>query len=192
MSQQLKGSETEKNLLKSFAGESQARNRYTYFASRAKKEGFMQISAIFEETANQEREHALRFFKYLEGGTLSITAEFPAGAISNTAGNLAEAAAGEYDEWHNLYPSFAAIARAEGFGEIAKTWDAICVSEKHHEKRYRALLSNLDQELVFQRPSEVFWKCRNCGYIHEGDEAPEVCPTCNHPQAYFERKAENY
>lgn len=134
MSQQLKGSETEKNLLKSFAGESQARNRYTYFASRAKKEGFMQISAIFEETANQEREHALRFFKYLEGGTLAITAEFPAGAISNTAGNLAEAAAGEYDEWHNLYPSFAAIARAEGFGEIAKTWDAICVSEKHHEK----------------------------------------------------------
>ena len=160
MSQQLKGSETEKNLLKSFAGESQARNRYTYFASRAKKEGFMQISAIFEETANQEREHALRFFKYLEGGTLAITAEFPAGAISNTAGNLAEAAAGEYDEWHNLYPSFAAIARAEGFGEIAKTWDAICVSEKHHEKRYRALLNNLDQGLIFQRPSEVFWNTR--------------------------------
>ncbi|MBR2910591.1 MAG: rubrerythrin family protein [Lentisphaeria bacterium] len=192
MSQQLKGSETEKNLLKSLAGESQARNRYTYFASRAKKEGFMQISAIFEETANQEREHALRFFKYLEGGTLAITAEFPAGAISNTAGNLAEAAAGEYDEWHNLYPSFAAIARAEGFGEIAKTWDAICVSEKHHEKRYRALLNNLDQELVFQRPSEVFWKCRNCGYIHYGNSAPEVCPVCFHPQAYFQVHPENY
>ena len=190
MSQQLRGSETEKNLLKSFAGESQARNRYTYFASRAKKEGFMQISAIFEETANQEREHALRFFKYLEGGTLAITAEFPAGAISNTAGNLAEAAAGEYDEWHNLYPSFAAIARAEGFGEIAKTWDAICVSEKHHEKRYRALLNNLDQELVFQRPSEVFWKCRNCGYIHYGNSAPEVCPACVHSKAYFELLSE--
>ena len=125
-----------------------------------------------------------------EGGTLAIPAEFPAGAISNTAGNLAEAAAGEYDEWHNLYPSFAAIARAEGFGEIAKTWDAICVSEKHHEKRYRALLNNLDQELVFQRPSEVFWKCRNCGYIHYGNTAPEVCPACVHSKAYFELLSE--
>ena len=190
MAQQLRGSETEKNLLKSFAGESQARNRYTFFSSRAKKEGFMQISAIFEETANQEKEHALRFFKYLEGVTLAITAEFPAGTISNTAGNLAEAAAGEYDEWHNLYPSFAAIARAEGFNEIALTWEAVCISEKHHEKRYRALLTNLEEERVFVRKEEVFWKCRNCGYIHFGTQAPEVCAACVHSKAYFELLAE--
>ena len=189
---QLKGSETERNLLKSFAGESQARNRYTFFASRAKKEGFMQISAIFEETAYQEKEHAERFFKYLEGGPVSITAEFPAGSISTTRHNLAEAAAGEYDEWHNLYPSFAAIARAEGFNEIAKTWDAVCVSEKQHEKRYRALLANVEEDRVFCRGQEVVWKCRNCGYLHTGTAAPEVCPACVHSRAYFELLAENW
>ena len=150
----------------------------------------MQISAIFEETANQEKEHALRFFKYFEGGTVSICAEFPAGVISSTAGNLAEAAAGEYDEWHNLYPSFAAIAKAEGFNEIAHTWEAVCVAEKHHEKRYRALLANLEQEKVFCRTEEVFWKCRNCGYIHFGTQAPEVCPACVHSKAYFELLSE--
>ncbi|MBR7103597.1 MAG: rubrerythrin family protein [Lentisphaeria bacterium] len=192
MSIQLKGSETEKNLLKAFAGESQARNRYTYFASRARKEGLMQISAIFEETAANEKEHAERFFKYLEGGQVTISAEFPAGFLSNTAANLAEAAAGEYDEWHNLYPSFAAIARAEGFLEIAKTWDAVCVSEKQHEKRYRALLANLENETVFCRKDPVVWKCRNCGYIHTAAAAPEVCPACVHSKAYFELLAENW
>lgn len=190
MLHQLRGSETEKNLLKSFAGESQARNRYTFFASRARKEGFMQISAIFEETAANEKEHAERFFKYLDGGQLSITAEFPAGMISNTPANLAEAAAGEYDEWHNLYPAFAAVARAEGFTEIAKTWEAVCVSEKQHEKRYRALLANIAEERVFVRSEPVVWKCRNCGYIHTGTHAPEVCPACVHSKAYFEILAE--
>ncbi len=188
----VKGTETEKNLLKSFAGESQARNRYTFFASRAKKDGFMQISDIFTETANQEKEHAERFFKFLEGGDLQITASFPAGVIGDTAANLTEAAAGEYDEWHNLYPSFAAKAREEGFPDIAAVWDHVCVAERQHEHRYRGLLANVQNGTVFKKAEPIVWRCRNCGYLHEGTEAPGVCPACAHPQAYFEVLAENW
>ncbi|MFA6815607.1 MAG: rubrerythrin family protein [Lentisphaeria bacterium] len=189
---ELKGSKTELNLMKSFAGESQARNRYTFFASRAKKDGFMQISDIFTETANQEKEHAERFFKYLKGGTVEITASFPAGVIDSTRKNLEAAADGEKEEWYELYPSFAKIAREEGFIKIAECWEHICISEKQHEKRYRDLASNIDDEIVFKRGDVVVWRCRNCGYLHVGKEAPKECPACLHPQAYFELLGENW
>lgn len=188
----VKGTQTEKNLLKSFAGESQARNRYTYFASVAKKEGYVQISKIFEETADQEKEHAERFFKFLEGGNLEITASYPAGIICNTLNNLKEAAAGEYDEWSNLYPSFAKVAREEGFPQIAYVWEHICISEKQHERRYRGLLNNIEKGTVFKKEQPITWRCINCGYIHEGTEAPGTCPACAHAQAYFEVRAENW
>ena len=188
----LKNSRTEHNLLKSFAGESQARNRYTYFASQAKKEGFMQIAGIFAETADQEKEHAERFFKFLEGGTLSIEASFPAGVIGNTMQNLAFAAAGEYEEWHELYPNFAKVAHEEGFNKIADVWKSIIISEKQHEKRYRKLLFNLENDQVFKRDHIVVWKCRNCGYIHIDYGAPDVCPACAHKKEYFELNCENW
>lgn len=188
----LKGTETEKNLLKSFAGESQARNRYTYFASQARKEGYVQIADIFEETAHQEKEHAKRFFKFLEGGDLEITAAFPAGVIGDTLSNLKAAAQGENDEHSNLYPGFSAVARKEGFDEIADVWDAVCVAEKQHEKRYRDLAANMENSTVFQRPQPVVWRCRNCGYLYEGTQAPITCPACDHPQAHFELLGENW
>ena len=188
----LKGTATEQNLLKSFAGESQARNRYTFFASQAKKDGFVQISDIFEETANQEKEHAKRFFKFLEGGDLELVAAFPAGRIGATAENLLAAAMGEYEEHSTLYPAFAATARNEGFADIAAVWDAVSVAEKQHEKRYRDLLANLENGRVFKRDQEVVWRCRNCGYLHTGVEAPGECPACAHPQAHFELLGENW
>ena len=188
----IKGSKTEKNLLTSFAGESQARNRYTYFASVAKKEGFVQISNIFEETAGNEREHAKRMFKFLEGGMVEITASYPAGKIGATAENLAAAAAGEHEEWTLLYPGFAKTAQEEGFSEVAAMYKSISVAETQHEKRYRALLSNIEKGKVFKKDGKVFWRCSNCGYIHEGAEAPKNCPACNHPQAHFEVLAENW
>lgn len=192
MSQSLKGSKTEKNILTAFAGESQARNRYTYFAGKAKKEGYVQISAIFEETANQEKEHAKRLFKLLEGGELEISAAFPAGVIGSTADNLKEAAAGENYEHTVMYPEFAVTAREEGFTEIADIFEAIAVAEKQHEKRYLDLMNNINQNRVFKREQPVIWRCRNCGYLHEGNEAPKVCPACAHPQAHFELLGENY
>ena len=185
-------SRTAQNLLGSFAGESQARNRYTYFARRAKEEGYAQIAEIFEETANQECEHALRFFKFFNGGELEITASFPAGVIGPTYDNLLAAAAGEKFEHSELYPGFAAIAREEGFGRAAETWDAISVSEKQHEKRYRELAANIEADRVFMRSSEVVWKCRNCGYLHTGVEAPEKCPACVRPRNNFELLGENW
>lgn len=188
----LKGSRTEKNILTAFAGESQARNRYTYFASKAKKEGFVQIADIFEETANQEKEHAKRLFKLLEGGEVEILAAFPAGTIGDTAANLEEAAAGENHEHAQMYPEFAKIARQEGFDAIADIFSAIAVSEKQHEKRYRALLANINAGRVFLRDEPVVWRCRNCGYIHEDVQAVDLCPACAHPQAHFELLAENY
>jgi len=188
----LKGSETEKNLLKSFAGESQARNRYTYFASTAKKEGYEQISGIFLETAENEKEHAKVFFKYLEGGKLEITAAYPAGKIGTTAENLLAAAEGEKEEWGKLYPEFEKTAREEGFKEVADSFKEIAEVEEQHEKRYRKLLSNVKNGTVFKKDKVVKWKCRNCGYVHEGKEAPEQCPACKHPQAYYEVKEENY
>lgn len=188
----IKGTETEKNLLKSFAGESQARTRYTYFASIAKKEGFVQIADIFEETANQEKEHAKRFFKFLEGGELEITACFPAGKMGTTAENLLAAANGELEEHSELYPAFAEVADKEGFSEIAAAWRAISIAEKQHEKRYRDLLANLEQGKVFERDGSVVWRCRNCGYLHKGKQAPKECPACIHPQAHFELLAENW
>ncbi len=188
----LKGSQTEKNLLSAFAGESQARNRYTYFASQAKKEGFEQISFIFEETANQEKEHAKRFFKPLEGGELEIQARFPAGVIGSTLENLKAAAGGEHFEHTELYPGFAKTAREEGFETIGTLFDAISVAEKQHEKRYNDLTANIEAGRVFTRDSEVVWRCRNCGYLHTGKDAPEACPACAHPQAYFELLGENY
>jgi len=188
----LKGTATEQNLLKSFAGESQARNRYNYFASQAKKDGFVQIADIFEETANQEKEHAKRFFKFLEGGDVEITATFPAGIIGSTAQNLLAAANGEHEEHSMLYPAFAATARKEGFAGIAAVWDAISVAEKQHEKRYRDLLVNLENGRVFKRDQEVVWRCRNCGYLHKGSQAPNECPACAHPQAHFELLGENW
>lgn len=188
----LKGSQTEKNLLGAFAGESQARNRYTYFAGAARKEGYIQIADIFEETANQEREHAKRFFKYLEGGEVEITATFPAGVIGSTADNLKAAADGEYEEWSALYPEFARIARKEGFEAVAKTFEAVSVAEKHHEKRYRGLLANVLAGTVFKKQKKVTWRCRNCGYLHEGTEAPDVCPACTHKKDHFELLAENW
>jgi len=188
----IKGTETEKNLLKSFSGESQARNRYTYFASAAKKEGYVQIADIFEETANQEKEHAKRFFKFLEGGALEITACFPAGKIGTTAENLLAAAQGEHEEHTQLYPGFAAVAKSEGFPEIAAAWLMISIAEKQHEKRYRDLLANLEGNRVFQREEAVTWRCRNCGYLHTGTAAPGQCPACVHPQAHFELLGENW
>lgn len=188
----LKGTETEKNLLKAFAGESQARNRYTYFASKAKKEGYIQISDIFTETAAQEKEHAERLFKFLEGGELEITAGFPAGTIGSTVDNLKASAGGENYEWTDMYPSFAKTARAEGFNVIADVFEAIAVAEKQHEKRYNDLRANIDAGKVFKRNEKVVWRCRNCGYIHEGYEAPKVCPACAHAQSYFEILGENY
>lgn len=192
MTKKIKGTETEKNLLKAFAGESQARNRYTYFASIAKKEGLVQIAGIFEETANQEKEHAKRFWKFLEGGPVEITATYPAGASSNTLDNLKAAADGENEEWSELYPTFAKIAREEGFPEIGKAFEMISVAEKQHEKRYRDLYNNLVAGKVFKKNDKVVWRCLNCGYLHEGTEAPEMCPACIHPQAHFELLAENW
>lgn len=187
----VKGTQTEKNLLTSFAGESQARNRYTFFASAAKKEGYEQISAIFTETAEQEKEHAKRMFKYLEGGTVEITASFPAGVIGKTIDNLKAAAAGENEEWTEAYPHFAEVADAEGFPEIAEMYRRIAIAEKGHEERYRAFIKNIEEGTVFAKEEETVWQCRNCGYIHIGKEAPESCPACNHPQAYFEVKKTN-
>ena len=192
MSKKIKGTETEKNLLKAFAGESQARNRYTYFSSIAKKEGLVQIAGIFEETANQEKEHAKRFWKFLEGGPVEITATYPAGASSNTLDNLKAAADGENEEWSELYPTFAKTAREEGFPEIAKAFEMISVAEKQHEKRYRDLYNNLVAGKVFKKDDKVVWRCLNCGYLHEGTEAPEMCPACIHPKAHFELLAENW
>ena len=188
----LRGSRTERNLLHSFAGESQARNRYTYFAAQAKKDGFMQISEIFSETANQEKEHAERFFKFLEGGTINVTGDFPAGIIGSTAANLAAAADGEYDEWHRMYPEFAEVAKQEGFFAIAGVFEAVCVAERQHERRYRELLKNVESNTVFKRSVPVVWRCRNCGYLHIGTEAPDTCPACAHARAYFELLAENW
>ena len=188
----LKGSRTEKNLLTAFAGESQARNRYNYFASKAKKEGFVQISHIFEETADQEKEHAKRLFKFLEGGDVEIQAAFPAGVIGSTTENLQAAAGGEHYEWESMYPEFAEIARDEGFEAIAGTFEAIAVAEKQHERRYLGLLKNIEAGTVFKKEKKVVWRCRNCGYLHEGDEAPQTCPTCAHPQAHFELLSENW
>lgn len=188
----LKGTKTEKNLLTAFAGESQARNRYTYFASAAKKEGYVQISDIFTETADQEKEHAKRFFKFLEGGEIEITAAFPAGVIGSTLENLKAAAAGEEYEWTKMYPGFAKIAREEGFDAIAKVFQMISVAEKQHEKRYRDLAANVEKTRVFKKDKKTKWRCRNCGYVHEGEAAVENCPACDHPQAHFEILAENW
>jgi len=188
----LKGTKTERNLLTAFAGESQARNRYTYFASQARKEGYEQISAIFLETADNEKEHAKRLFKFLEGGEVEISAAFPAGVIGDTKENLKAAAAGENYEHTKMYPEFAKIAEEEGFEEIASVFRAIAVAEKQHEKRYLGLLKNIEEGKVFKKEKVVKWKCRNCGYIHEGTEAPEECPACAHPRAYFELLAENW
>jgi rubrerythrin len=188
----IKGTKTEKNLLKSFAGESQARNRYTYFTSKAKKEGYVQVAQVFEETANQEKEHAKRMFKFLEGGDLEITATYPAGRIGTTAENLKASAGGENEEWTELYPEFAKIAAAEGFDDVAKMYQAIGVAEKQHEARYLGLLANLENGTVFKKAEKIVWRCLNCGYLYEGSEAPELCPACLHPQAYFEILSENW
>ncbi|MGL4956504.1 MAG: rubrerythrin [Bacteroidales bacterium] len=188
----IKGTKTEQNLLKSFAGESQARNRYTYFAKVAKKEGYEQIAAIFEETAFNEEQHAKVFFKYLEGGMVEITAMYPAGVIGTTAENLLAAANGEQEEWEVLYEEFAKVAEAEGFTKIANSFRMIAKVEKEHEARYRKLLSNLEKDGVFKAASKISWKCRNCGFIHESDTAPQACPACEHPQAHFEIQAKNY
>lgn len=187
-----KGTRTEKNLLTSFAGESQARNRYTYFASQAKKEGFEQIAFIFQETADQEKEHAKRFFKFLQGGEAEIQAAFPAGVIGATLDNLKAAAAGENYEHSEMYPGFAKVAREEGFDAIADVWMSVSVAEKQHEKRYRDLAANIEAGRVFKRDTEAVWRCRNCGYLHRGPEAPELCPACAHPRAHFELLGENY
>ena len=188
----IKGTQTELNLLKSFAGESQARNRYTFFASVAKKEGFEQISAIFTETADNEKEHAKVFFKYLEGGDTEITASYPAGRIGTTAENLLAAAEGELMEWGTLYPEFARVAAEEGFADVAETYRQIAEVEARHEARYRKLLENVNGYKVFKKDGVVMWKCRNCGYVYEGAEAPQLCPACKHPQSYYEILAENY
>ena len=188
----LKGSKTETNLMAAFAGESQARNRYTYFASKARKEGFVQIADILEETANQEREHAKRLFKFMTGGEAEITGAFPFGVIGETTDNLKAGAAGEHYEWTEMYPGFAATAREEGFDEIAKVMEAIAVAEKQHERRYLALAGNIDEGAVFKKDSSVVWRCRNCGYLHEGAKAPATCPACAHPRAHYEVLAENW
>ncbi|GHT49300.1 rubrerythrin [Bacteroidia bacterium] len=188
----IKGTQTEQNLLKSFAGESQARTRYTFFASKAKKEGYEQIAGIFTETADQEKEHAERFFKFLEGGELEITATFPAGVIGTTAENLSAAANGELEEWDILYKEFEQVAREEGFPQIAIAFQKIATVERQHELRYRKLLKNIEDGKVFAKDEEIEWQCRNCGYVHKGKEAPGACPACLHAQAYFEEKKTNY
>lgn len=192
MTKSIKGTQTEKNLLIAFAGESQARNKYTYFAGAAKKEGLMQIADIFEETANQEKEHAKRFFKFLEGGDVEITETFPAGKTASTLENLRAAAAGEEHEWTEMYPAFEKIAREEGFNQVAAAFKAISIAEKQHGKRYQELADNLEAGKVFKRNGKVVWRCRNCGYLHESEEAPNVCPACLHPQSYFELLGENW
>ncbi len=188
----IRGTQTERNLLTAFAGESQARNRYTYFSSVAHKAGFVQIADIFQETADQEREHAKRFFSFLEGGDLQITAGYPAGVIADTAANLRAAADGERHEWTTLYADFARTARQDGFATIGKLFDDISVAEKQHERRYRGLLANVENGTVFRKAKPVIWRCRNCGYLHEGPEAPAACPACAHPQAHYEVLAENW
>jgi rubrerythrin len=188
----LKGTKTEKNILTAFAGESQARNRYTYFASKAKKEGYEQISAIFTETADQEKEHAKRLFKYLEGGEAEVTASFPAGVIADTVANLREAEGGESYEENEMYPSFAAVAAEEGYPEVAATFKSIAKAEGFHKRRYATLADNIESGKVFKRETKVVWRCRNCGYPFEGDHAPEKCPACEHPKAYFELAPENW
>ena len=188
----IKGTQTEKNLITAFAGESQARNRYTYFASQARKEGLVQISMIFEETANQEKEHAKRFFKFLDGGEAEVSAAFPAGTIASTAENLKAAAEGENYEWGTMYPGFAKVAREEGFDAVAAVFEAISVAEKQHEKRYNDLRANVEGGKVFKKDKKVVWRCINCGYLYEGEEAPKSCPACAHPQAYYELLAENW
>ncbi len=192
MSKSVKGTQTEKNLLQSFAGESQARNRYTFFASIAKKEGYEQIAGVFLETAEQEKEHAKRFFKFLEGGMTEITATFPAGVLGTTAENLRAAAEGENEEWSELYPAFAEVAAKEGFPQIAAVFRAIATVEAEHETRYRKLLERVEADGVFKRDEEIKWQCRNCGYVHTGKEAPEMCPSCAHPKAFFEPMKTNY
>ena len=188
----IKGTKTEKNVITAFAGESQARNRYSYFAGKARKEGYVQIAAVFEETADQEREHAKRFFKLLEGDEAEVHGNFPAGVIDTTMENLKAAADGEMYEWSEMYPGFARTARDEGFDNIAEIFEAIAVAEKQHERRYTALYENVREGRVFKRDEKVKWRCRNCGYVHEGTGAPQVCPACAHPQAHFELLGENY
>jgi len=189
---ELKGSQTEKNLITGFAGESQARNRYSYFASQAKKDGLVQISDIFAETSDQEKEHGKRLFKQLPGGDAEVQAAFPAGVIGTTAENLKAGAAGEHYEWTEMYPGFAKVARDEGFAEIAGIFESIAVAEKQHEKRYNELRANIEAGRVFKRDEAVVWRCRNCGYLHTSKEAPAVCPACVHPQAHFELLGENW
>jgi rubrerythrin len=189
----IKGTQTEQNLLKAFAGESQARNRYTYYAKAAQKDGFEQIAAIFLQTAEHERQHAKRYFKHLEGGVVEITAAYPAGPLEGTtAEHLAAAAAGEHEEWTDLYPAFAEVAESEGFKDVATTFRMVAKAETMHEERYRRLLGNVEEGKVFEKPEKVRWVCRKCGFVHEGTKAPKVCPTCSHPQSYFEVFAENY
>jgi rubrerythrin len=188
----IKGSLTEQNLLKAFAGESQARNRYTFFAKKAREEGYEQIAALFEETAKQEETHAKQFFKFLEGGMVEITAMYPAGKIGTTIENLLAAAEGEHEEWADLYPEFARIAEEEGFKQVAVKFKAIAKVEALHEKRYRKLLSNIENGEVFKKKTRVRWQCRKCGFVHESENAPKNCPACDHPQSYFEVEAENY
>lgn len=188
----IKGTRTEQNLLKAFAGESQAKNRYTFFAKKAREEGYEQIAALFEETARQEETHAKQFFKFLEGGMVEITAMYPAGKIGTTAENLLAAAEGENEEWTDLYPEFAKIAEEEGFKKIATKFKAIAKVEAEHEKRYRKLLANIQNGEVFKKKKKVRWVCRKCGFVHESENAPQNCPACDHPQAYFEEMAENY
>lgn len=192
MEKSIKGTKTEQNLLKAFAGESQARNRYTYFASVARKDGLEKIADVFAETAEQEKEHAKRFFKFLEGGMVEITASYPAGITGTTKDNLAAAAAGEKEEWSELYPGFAQIAQEEGFPQVATAFKMIAQVEAEHEKRYRILLARVAEDKVFERDEEIEWQCRNCGYVHKGKKALENCPACNHPKAYFEPKKNNY
>jgi rubrerythrin len=188
----VKGSKTETNLMAAFAGESQARNKYTYFASKAKEEGYIQMSLVFEETANQEKEHAKRLFKFMEGGTTTITGAFPSGIIGTTRQNLEEAAGGENYEWKEMYPSFAKMAHEEGYEAIATVFEAIAVAEKQHAKRYEALAANIDEGTVFKKDKPAVWRCINCGYLYEGENAPKACPACAHPQAYFEVLGENW
>jgi rubrerythrin len=192
MEKSIKGTQTEKNLLKAFAGESQAKNRYEFAAKVAKEEGYEQIADIFAETALQEQQHAKRFFRFLEGGALEITAKYPAGKTDTTKMNLTAAAEGEHEEWNEIYPEFARIAESEGFPQVATAFKAIAAAEKGHEERYRKLLENVMQDKVFQRGEKVFWYCRKCGYIHFGTKALKNCPACGHPEAYFELMATNY
>jgi rubrerythrin len=192
MSKSVRGTQTEKNILTAFAGESQARNRYTFFAKQARKDGFVHIADIFTETADQEMVHAKTLFKLLEGGEVEISASFPAGRIGSTLENLREAAGGEHHEWEHMYPEFAQVAKDEGFPEIARIMLAIAVAEKEHERRYLALARNIEDDRVFRREMKVTWRCRHCGYVHQGEKAAERCPACGHPQAYFEELAENW